>query len=254
VKNKITVLIPTSPIPAHPSTDVIEKAINSVRQHLPDVRIIIMADGVRKEQEHYHDQYLEYIKNLVGKSIFHWKNIALMPFTEFMHQAAMTRKALEMVETPQILFVEHDTFFLDGLPIDFEGISRVIEKGHANMVGFHCQWEPWVIPEHEHLMLDKERAYFDGVPMIRTWQWSQRPHVASAEFYRMILRNLFSKNCRTMIEDRMHDVVLGTRFALGDAGWKEWKLMYYAPTEGGTIRRTWTVDGRGADPKFPMEF
>ena len=249
---KITVLIPTSPIPSHPSTTVIEKAISSVRQHLPDARILVMIDGVREEQKHYHEKYLEYIKNLVGMSIFREKNICLMPFMEFMHQAAMTRKALEMVETPQILFVEHDTFFLDGLPIDFDGISKVIEAGHANMVGFHCQWEPWVIPEHEHLMLDKERAYFEGVPMIRTWQWSQRPHVASADFYRMFLRNYFSKNCRTMIEDRMHEIVLGTRVALGDEGWNQWKLMYYAPE--GSIRRTWTVDGRGADPKFPMEF
>jgi len=248
MKNKITVLIPTSPIPSHPSTAVIEKAISSVRQHLPDVRIMVMIDGLRDEQKHYQAQYLEYIKNLVGISIFHEKNICLMPFMEFTHQAAMTRKALEMVTTPQILFVEHDTFFLDGLPIDFEGISKVIEAGHANMIGFHCQWEPWVIPEHEHLMLDKERVYFDGVPMIRTWQWSQRPHVASADFYRRILHSYFSKDCRTFIEDQMHPTVLATRAAAGDDAWNQWRLMIYAPD--GSIRRTWTTDGRGSDQKF----
>lgn len=250
--NNITVLIPTSPISIHPSTEVIEKAIKSVRLHLPKALIMIMVDGIRPEQQHYQEKYLGYVKNLIGDAAIRWGNVVFMPFLEFTHQAAMTRKALEIVTTPQILFLEHDTFFLEGLPIDFPGISQVIEAGHANMVGFHCQWEPWVIPEHEHLMLDKERVLFEGVPMIRTWQWSQRPHVASTDFYRKILRTCFSKNCKTMIEDRMHEVVLGTRVALGDEGWDSWKLMYYAPT--GSIRRTWTVDGRGTDPKFPMEY
>jgi len=254
VNNQISVLIPTSPIPSHPSTTIIEKAIYSVRQHLPDSQIYIMIDGVRKEQEQYHAAYLAYIYNLVGKSIFHQRNITMLPFMEFQHQAAMTRKSLELVKTPLILFVEHDTFFLDGLPIDFQGIARVIQAGHANMVGFHCQWEPWIIPEHEHLMLDKERVYFDGVPMVRTWQWSQRPHVASADFYRSFLKLYFSENCRTMIEDRMHEVLLQARAVRGDEAWNDWKLMYYAPVEGGTIRRTWTEDGRAGDEKFPMVF
>jgi len=248
--DKISVMIPTSPIPSHPSTAIIDKAITSVRQHLPTAPIYIMVDGIRPEQEHYREPYLEYIRGLVGKSLFQWHNIKLVPFMEFQHQAAMMRKTLEMVITPQVLFMEHDTFFLDGLPIDFNGISKVIESGEANMVGFHCQWEPWVIPEHEHLMLDKERVYFHGVPMIRTWQFSARPHVASADFYRRILKAHFSENCRTFIEDQMHPVLLTTRAAGGDAAWDQWRLMYYAPD--GSIRRTWTEDGRGNDPKFSM--
>lgn len=217
-----------------------------------------MADGVRKEQLHYVEPYTQYIEQLVRLALFHkkrnFRNMTLVPFMEFQHQAAMTRKTLEMIQTPLILFLEADTFFLPDLPIDFDGITKVIANGHANMVGFHCQWEPWVIPEHEHLMLDKERVLFEGIPMIRTWQWSQRPHVASADFYRRFLKMYFSENCRTMIEDRMYDVLMHSRAVIGDEAWKDWKLMYYAPTEGRTIRRTWTEDGRGKDPKFPMVF
>lgn len=248
--NDISVLIPTSPISAHPSTMLIQKCVASVRKHLPDAPIYVMIDGIREEQRHYTERYVDYIRNLVDTVDFH--TVTFVPFIAFTHQAAMTRKTLELVKTPLILFMEHDTFFLDDAPIDFEGISRVIKSGALNMVQFHCQWEPWIIPEHEHLMLDKERVYFDGVPMVRTWQFSARPHVASADFYRKVLANYFSANCKTFIEDRMHDVVTSTRTTLGDDGWSNWKLAYYAPE--GSIRRTWTDDGRGSDPKFSMEF
>jgi len=246
----ISILIPTSPIAEHPSTRIIQKAIRSVRAHLPDAPIYVMIDGVREEQTHYAERYADYIRNLVREVDF--PGIIFVPFVKFTHQAAMTRKTLETVKTPLILFQESDTFFLEGLPIDFEGIARVIKSGALSMVQFHCQWEPWIIPEHEHLMLDKERVYFDGVPMVRTWQFSARPHVASADFYRNFLKAHFSENCRTFIEDRMYEVVSSTRSAMGDEGWDQWKIAYYAPE--GSIRRTWTDDARGSDPKFAMEF
>ena len=248
--NDISILIPTSPIAAHPSTELIKKCLGSVRQHLPDALAYVMIDGIRDEQRHYLERYEEYICNMVQDSFF--EKVVFIPFMTHTHQAAMTRKTLEMVKTPLILFMEHDTFFLSGVPVDFEGIARVIKSTALNMVEFHCQWEPWIIPEHEHLMLDKKRLDYDGVPMVRTWQWSQRPHVASTGFYKHFLSNYFSERCRCMIEDRMYDVLMSTRMALGDDGWDNWKLAYYAPE--GSIRRTWTDDGRGADPKFPMEF
>jgi len=249
--NDISVLIPTSPIAAHPSTGLIEKCIASVRQHLPDAPIYVMIDGIRDEQRHYKERYEQYILKMFT-NVDRFSYIHFVHFANFTHQAAMTRKTLETVNTPLLLFVESDCFFLDGLPIDFEGIARVIKSGALNMVQFHCQWEPWIIPEHQHLMLDRERLNYDGVPMVRTWQWSQRPHVASADFYRGFLRNYFSENCRCMIEDRMHDVLMSSRITMGDDGWDSWRLAYYAPE--GSIRRSWTDDGRGSDPKFSMEF
>lgn len=248
---EITCLIPTSPISSHPSTAIIEKCIASVREHLPDSEIRVLADGVRPEQEQYSQSYVIYLCRLL--ELANRFEMWIHAFPSFHHQAAMLREELKTVETPLILFCEHDTFFLDDLPIDFSGISKVILAGHANVVQFHCQWEPWIIPEHEYLMLDKERNYFEGVPMVRTWQFSARPHVASTEFYRQILDAYFSKDCRTMIEDRMAEVIMQTRAVAGDEGWQAWRLMYYAP-EGETIRRTWTDDGRDGDPKFPMVY
>lgn len=255
-ESPVTILIPTSPINSHPSTGIIDRAIASVRSHFPDSMIVIMCDGVRPEQEHYRERYQEYLEKLSRRSV-DWR-ITLSVFREFTHQAEMTATTLEYVRTPLILFVEHDCFFIESqtdgapCPIDWAGIENVIMAGDANMVQFHAQWEPWIIPEHEHLMIDKERRYFQGVPMVRTWQWSQRPHMASKAFYRKILSAYFRPGCRTMIEDRMVEILTGLRNLHGDAEWEQFKLMYYAPT--GSIRRTWTSDGRAGDPKWPMQY
>lgn len=251
----VTVLIPTSPIPSHPSTRIIEHTLKSAREHFPAAPIFIMCDGVREEQSHYLEPYKEYLGNLAVRVSERYNPTKLLVFGKFKHQAAMTRDVLQYVETPLVLFMEHDTFFLDGLPVDWEGISRVILSEKLNMVGFHCQWEPWIIPEHEWLMLDKERHYIDGVPFVRTWQWSQRPHLASTEFYRSCMR-YFSKDCRTMIEDRMVRELMAAKVAFSDCGeaigWNDWRIAYYAPE--GSIRRTWTEDGREGDQKFDMAF
>ena len=49
LKDKITVIIPTSFIKSHPSTGIIEEVIKGVRERLPDSEIIITFDGMRKE-------------------------------------------------------------------------------------------------------------------------------------------------------------------------------------------------------------
>ncbi len=224
-----------------------------MRRHLPDAPIIIMADGVRPEQAEYEERYQQYLRDLATLAP-KWKPILLSLFTEFQHQAAMTRETLKQVKTPLILFQEHDTMFIeqqtDGsrCPIDFPGICRVVRSGALHVVGFHCHWEPWILRGHEHMMLDVKRHYIDGVPFVRTWQFSARPHVASTDFYRMLLNGYFTKDCRTFIEDRIYDVIASSRKTLGEEGWHLWKLAYYAPH--GSIRRTWTDNGRAGDKKF----
>jgi len=102
----INVLVSSSPIRGHPSTAIIDETLRSIRYHLPDSPILIMLDGIRPEQEHYAERYLGYIKNLVGRVVaFKMENVKLIPFMEFTHQANMTMKTLEMVNTPLILLL-----------------------------------------------------------------------------------------------------------------------------------------------------
>jgi DNA-dependent RNA polymerase auxiliary subunit epsilon len=59
----VTIVIPTSYIPSHPSTKVIEETIKNTRFHFPDNEIILQIDGMRQEQIMYEKEYIERIAN-----------------------------------------------------------------------------------------------------------------------------------------------------------------------------------------------
>ena len=42
----ITVVIPTSPLVVHPSTEIIDEIYTQTRKQLPDSHILILVDGV----------------------------------------------------------------------------------------------------------------------------------------------------------------------------------------------------------------
>jgi hypothetical protein len=242
----VTVLIPTSPIASHPDTGVIEETIASVRHWLPDAEIVVMCDGVRAEQEHYRSRYEDYVSRLTwlcGR----WDRVLPVIHDGHLHQAEMTRRALDLVRTPLVMFVEHDTPLVTDEPIDFPAVFAAVQSGEVDMVRFH--YEGRLHPEHLHLMLDDKPRDVAGAPLIRTVQWSQRPHVANTAFYRRILANDFPKGHRGMIEDVMHGAVHNAWREYGKAGWDRYRLAVYAP-DGAHIKRSDHLDGRGADPKW----
>ena len=57
--SNITVVIPTSPIPSHPSTDILDETIFNTRQYT-GARIIIMFDGVHESLAHRKEDYENY--------------------------------------------------------------------------------------------------------------------------------------------------------------------------------------------------
>lgn len=242
----VTVLIPTSPIVAHPDTSVIETTVASVRHWLPDAEILIMCDGVRPEQEHYRHQYEEYLSRLLWLSGTKWDRVLPIIHDEHLHQAEMTRRALDLVRTPLVLFVEHDTPIVTDCDIDWPAITAACLSGEADVVRLHH--EALVLPDHEHLMLDRDPQDIHGAPLLRTVQWSQRPHLASTGFYRRILANDFPAGYVGMIEDRLHSVVDSAWRDTGLAGWHRYRLWMYSPE--GQIKRSYHLDARGADPKW----
>ena len=242
-----TVLVATSPIASHPSTDIIEQTIASVRHHLPGSEIIIMIDGVRPEQEHYRERYTEYTRRLLWLCNTKLSNVTPMLFTEHNHQANMTRAALDRVLTPTVLFMEHDTPLVTDRPIEWDEIVNLISKKVVDVMRFH--YAGHIHPEHEYLMVDPRVVNLDGVLLRRTKQWSQRPHLASTEYYRAIIREFFPVTSRTMIEDRMHGVVKNNEDP------EKHRVAVYCPSDpDGAIIRSWHLDGRGEDDKFEMVY
>lgn len=244
----VTVLVPTSPIESHPDTTITAETIATIRHHFPEAEIILMADGVRSEQVDLADRYAEYLRRLLWLCNHEWRNVTPMVFDEHRHQASMARAAIDAVRTPVVCYVEHDAPIVTDEPIEWDELIEAVTSGVADVVRLHH--EASVLPDHVHLMLDEEPRFPTGAPMLRTIQWSQRPHLASTAYYRHILDAHFSKDARTMIEDVMHSVVQTAHNVDGETGWHRHRLWMYAPP--GNMKRSYHLDGRGSASKFDM--
>jgi len=237
----ITVVIPTSPIPSCPTTTLIEQTINSIRVHLPDVDILIQADGVRPEQEKFREPYRLYIERLENICSDPDNNITMIEFEEFHHQAAMMKRSIGEIGTPFLFYVEHDLPLLPD-PIDFVGMVRLLRSGALNQIRLHY-WSQ-ILDDHKYLMLDEKPLLMDGVPIVRTVQWSQHPHVARVDFYQRLM-DAFSPNCRTMIETKVYGLVQSAR-------WDDYRCGIYAPEPN--LRRIYHTHGREEEPKWEENF
>lgn len=237
VEERITVLIPTSPIPSHPDTGIIEETVKSIRDRLPLAEIIIMADGVRPELEHRRAAYAEYLERLVWLCR-KWRAVPLV-FPEWQHQANITRRALELVRTELFLYVEHDTPLVGEFPWPQLGYWILNDK--FNVIRFHHETE--IPKEHYWLMRGNVLIQKNGYDhrFMRTVQWSQRPHLARTVPYRQWIETYFPVLSRTMIEDRMHGIVERSK-------WEDFRIAIWQPR--GSIQRSKHLDGRGSDSKY----
>lgn len=230
--NEITVLIPVSPIPSHPDTEVIDTTVASIRERLPDSEIIIMFDGLPAWFAEHKTAYEEFKSRLLWKINNEMGKATPMVFDQHKHQSGMVREALKLVRTPVILFSEQDTPLHNDIP--FDKLVPVVRSGYANLIRFHH--EASILPEHEHLNLDPKPIDILGQPFLRTRQWSQRPHLASTGYYRDICEKYWDEAPR-FIEHIMYGIV-----AEGGDNYDEHRLHIYAPS--GTLVRHKHVDGR----------
>ncbi len=255
-EDTITVLIPTSPIPSHPSTAIIEQCVKDIRTKLPKAEIIILIDGINPKQleEHpeYADTYPEYTRKLLWLCNFEWNNVLPVVFDSHHHQVRMTRRALELVRTPAILFVEHDAPICPDVEFGYswDELVSAIVTGDANVIRFHHEKE--ILEGSRPLLLgDVEKV--NGVPMVKTSEWSQRPHLAGTRFYKEMLDKYFSPDATGMIEDKIYGNVLTECRDNGIYGWYLWRLWIFHP-EGDNIKRSYHLNGRDFESKYDDTF
>lgn len=245
-EDEMTVVITSSPIEAHPSTEILEQVIASVRERLPNVEIIIAMDGVRPEQEHLRANYDEYVRRVCWKANYEWHRTLPVVLPAWGHQANTARAALVFVRTPTILFLEHDTPIVGS--IDWQGMVLAVRYDKANVIRLHQDVS--IHPDHESTFAADDVEYLNDLPLRRSAVWWQRPHLAATQFYRDTLDLFFPPASRTMIEDRLYgDVWIDCL----EGRWDRWKIWVYIP-EGDDIRRSGHLDGRGDAPKFDMDF
>lgn len=243
IKNQLTIIVSTSSIPSHPSTEIIEEVIDNLKSYeeLKEVKIVIMIDEIREEFKGREMDYEKYINNLIRLCNFKWKNVLPIIFKEHLHQAVTTKVTLnKYVDTPFVMFVEHDTPLIG--EIDFNHIFKAFDNPKVNSIRFHLM--SMIHKDHEYLM--EGLSVINEVPLMKTIQWSQRPHITRTSFYKEIMEN-FDDNSRTLIEDKIHGVVINESRKGKDFG------MYIYHPEG-SILRSGHSDGRKGESKFNMVF
>jgi hypothetical protein len=243
-KNDVTIILATSIIPDHPSTEMIEETIKTIRFHFPDNEIIMQIDGLRMEQQHRKSDYDEYKNRILWKCLHEYKNVLPIVFDKHSHQTTMMRQTMNLIQTSLILYVEGDAPLVIDEPIDWQKCLDLIEYEKANTIRFHFES---VIPEpHEHLMFGLEDGF------MKTAQWSQRPHLSRASYYKNIIMPLLED--KTFIEDATHGIIQDDMLPYGkfsDNGWNKHKLWIYHPE--GNIKRSYHLDGRQGTRKFTTD-
>lgn len=230
VTDDVTAIMPTTHMPSNPSTEVIEQTLDSIVEQMPNSEIIVMIDGLKPEKSEFLYDYEEATRRLLHLLKYKYRHAIPMRFEQYGHQSLMTRQALKIINTPLLLFVEHDTPITRD--IDWAGIKEIVKSNYSYQV--RLSHEGRILTEHEYLMLDKEPQLINGVPLIRTIQWSQRPHLSPTDFYRRIIEKYHDDQPR-FIEHVMYGVLLH-----GD--WNEFRTHIYTPP--GDIQRTIHLDGK----------
>lgn len=237
----ITVVVPTSPVPANPGFGHVLETLGSLADAgLPDCEVLLTFDGVRDEQAHLRGGYYQAARQLVAHCQQAWPRVLPVVHAGHRHQSGMMRDALDLVRTPLVLYLEHDCPLEPG--VLWGEVAALLCAGEADLVRFHH--ETHVLDVHRHLMVG-EPEQVGPLQVWRTRQWSQRPHLARTDYYRRIMADHFTADERWMIEDRMHSV-LEQR---GDQA-EHRVFMYMQPGGPEGIRYSRHLDARGNEPKW----
>jgi hypothetical protein len=243
-KNDVTIILATSVIPDHPSTDMIDETIKSIRVHFPKNEIIMQIDGLREEQVHRKKDYDEYKNRILWKCMHEYQNILPIIFDKHSHQSTMMIKTINEIQTSLLLYVEGDAPLTTDEPIDWQKCLDLIEYEKANTIRFHFEAS---IPEpHDYLMLGLEDGF------MKTAQWSQRPHLSRVSYYRNVILPALEPG--VFIEDTTHGMVQSDIFnydKYSESGWNKHKLWIYHPE--GNIKRSYHLDGRQGGRKYTSD-
>ncbi len=237
--NDITIVIPTSVSPVHPSTEIIDEVVRSVRQYFPHNEIILQVDGLREEQMHRKQMYDEYKNRILWKCIHEWKNILPIIFEEHSHQSNMMKETIDLIRTPLMFYIEGDIALQDNLDLPWQKMLDMLDSQKAYTIRFYT-FNKFIEPDHMYLMGEQDGDF------IQTAQWSQQPHLSFVPYYRdMVLPNTTPK---LFIEDRYYSKVLTD--CSRREGWDLHRLWLYNPLEKDDVRIVNNLDGRRGLKKF----
>lgn len=236
----ITVFITTSPSPLHPSTEIIDNTIKSIRYHLKDCLIMIAADGVRDEQLNLKNQYEQYLRKIEKKVLSNeYGNATISKLSSHRNQTGLIRRYISSINTEYIFWVEHDTPLSERY-IDFGNVLKALDQSDF-IEFFHTSKVPvgW-----EDMMLGD--ILVDGTRYIKTSHWSSRPNIARKSYYERCL-GFYSSEAKAIFEVLVYSKVINY-YLENNPEKNNHRLLIYAPDDD--LMFSDHTDGRRGESTF----
>lgn len=170
-----TIIVPISPVPSHPSTDMVERAVRSIHRHLEsqDWPIILACDGGTRETA--YKEFKNRLHALVaGDAAF--KQAAVLECTYWRHLAGVLEEAFQRIDTPLALVFQHDHEVLR--PVDTPGILACFENPtvqYLRLNRYANRVEGW-----DYILEPFQEA---PIPLLKTAAWSDMPHFVRTTYY-----------------------------------------------------------------------
>lgn len=238
--SKIVVMVPTSAIPSHPATTLMDETIAGIKFHFPDAQIIILADGIWSQLEHRRNQYENYLKAIEGR----YPKTRIIQFPVHTQQTAMAQYAIQnFVQTKLIFWNEHDAPLRTDRAIDWDAIVQQVESGDAGLVRF-TYFDEGIHEAHEHLTRGRYRV--GDATFVKTVQFSGWSFMTTPNFF---ITKIFNGQPigREMLELRMYGQV-------ASAPWEQYKIVIYCPDPPAQRFRHSNGRGFGVEERDPCDW
>jgi len=168
IDKKTTLIIVTSPIPSHPSTDLIDEAIESVMQMNYKFQDVIISYDCPPKKKHIpsYETYKSKMKEKYPK----FKHLEMKDHGHFI---GSFYNALSHTKTKYFMMLQHDIKLVGNLPID----DLLKMKLNWNILATHHVTDG-LNKTHWYPIIEKKNKYVD-----KTWGWSERIFLSKRDFF-----------------------------------------------------------------------
>ena len=225
IPKKVSLIIATSPIPSHPNTDIVDKALDSIlKMNYPFHEIIISYDKPMTKNKNY-EKYKIKMKQKYPK-------FNHLPMKKHGHFIGSFHNALNHLETEYFMMLQHDIQLIGNFPIDkclsYKFDWNIIATHHMKNSLKETHWFPIIQNKNKELQ--------------KVWGWSERIFLSrrnwmmdkiheyyhkgmTKNFIESIFHHEFDKlYMKTQGIKYYHEISTNPKFMkIYNKFWKEWK-------------------------------
>lgn len=192
---EVTIIILAHPVKSHPSTELIEKAYNSLA-HLglgKRVKVIIAHDAPKKNLA--KDRILDFNHYLENVKIFFKSEVNVTILANRKHEflSGNIKKALGLVKTPFVLIMQHDLAFCSD--VNIPALIEVMKSNdHIKHVRFNKRgnsvregWDFYIKARAEFIRQFDFQTTKGDLSLLRTLAWSDQNHLTTVNYYKNLV-------------------------------------------------------------------